>query len=333
MTTTFQDTARTDAAQALQTDWAGCKLAFIGWPGVNAACSRDKKKKMADSVGATKISASAPKIDTNHPAYKNLMAAKAELSNAWKNISLPWLEEGTRLIPHDRLTRLTETLDGLREKLDTARAAFINAYDELRNKAITANGELYNRAHYITDFTGMYTFSLDFPSLTPPDYLAGLNPTLYAEQSARVAARFDLAVEMAEQMFLIELSDMVTHLQEKLSGLADGTAKRFYQSEIDNLTEFFQRFRTLNLHSSEELDRVIDRAEAAVTGKGLAGLRRPLDADEVRNSTYVRNQLATQLSGVSAAIDGMKVTNKPRRAITRPTTTTDEPTTPGSLFD
>ena len=84
-------------------------------------------------------------------------------------------------------------------------------------------------------------------------YLAQLNPARYQEECQRVAARFDEAVELAEQAFLDELAHLVTHLTERLSGTIEGTPKIFRDSAIGNLHEFFERFRALNPTGSRSL--------------------------------------------------------------------------------
>jgi len=74
------------------------------------------------------------------------------------------------------------------------------------------------------------------------------------QESQRVQDRFGEAVRLAEQAFTTELAKLVSHLSERLSGQADGKVKIFRDSAVENLTEFFQRFRQLNVRSNEQLD-------------------------------------------------------------------------------
>jgi hypothetical protein len=76
----------------------------------------------------------------------------------------------------------------------------------------------------------------DFPSVEPPDYLRQLHPDLYAQECHRVRARFDEAVKLAEEAFLVELAQLVSHLCERLSGSDDGKPKVFRDSAVTNLT-------------------------------------------------------------------------------------------------
>ena len=78
-------------------------------------------------------------------------------------------------------------------------------------------------------------------------------------------------------------------------------------SVIENLVEFFGRFRVLNVRSSQELDELVSHAQQIVRGV------RP---QQLRDDTTFRQQLAMQLSAVESQIDGMLV-NLPRRRILR----------------
>ena len=308
-------TPRRNAAATLQSDWAAVRLSFDGWPATTTAVRRDKKEKMAEAVGAKKIGATVPKFDANHPAYKTLTAIKARIRDLWESHTLAWVEDGTRLLRQDQLSAFADKLLPLSAELDAARDEFRAAYPGLIDQAEEDNGELFDRSKYLPSFEGAYTFTVDYPSLAVPNYLQAMNPDLYAEASRRIAARFDAAVSMAEEAFTAELAEMLDTLQRKLSGLDDGTEKRLHDSTLGNLRDFFQRFRSLNLHSSAELDRVVDQAETALSGRNLIG-GQPVTREELRDSASIRRDVRTRLSAVSATLDGL-MTAAPLRAITR----------------
>jgi hypothetical protein len=112
---------------------------------------------------------------------------------------------------------------------------------------------------------------------------------------------------MAEEAFLQELSGVVSHLNERLSGQEDGKPKVFRDSAIENLHEFFERFRHLNVRSNEQLDELVGQAQRIVRG---------VEPQSLRDNTGLRQQIATQLSGVGAVLDGLLV-DRPRRNILR----------------
>ena len=120
-------------------------------------------------------------------------------------------------------------------------------------------------------------------------------------------ARFEEAARLAEQAFIGELAKLVQHLTERLTGTEDGQRKTFRDTAVTNLVEFFQRFRALNVHSSPELDELVETAQRAVQGVG---------PQQIRDSDALRQHVASQFAGVQASLDEMLV-DQPRRRILR----------------
>jgi hypothetical protein len=122
-----------------------------------------------------------------------------------------------------------------------------------------------------------------------------------------VAARFDQAVGLAEVALTAELAKFVSHLTERLSGQEDGKPKIFRDSAIENLNEFFARFKQLNVRSDVQLDELVAQVQQVVRG---------VEPQELRESVNLRQHVATQLAAVQAGLDGLMV-DRPRRNILR----------------
>jgi|GEM_PF-354099 hypothetical protein len=103
--------------------------------------------------------------------------------------------------------------------------------------------------------------SLRFPrrlkNVTIPSTPAGYD----RQGQARVRERFESAVELAEHAFAPELQRLTAHLAERLTGLHAGQPKVFRDSAVENLRDFFERFRRLNIRSSPELDSLVEQAQ------------------------------------------------------------------------
>ena len=122
-----------------------------------------------------------------------------------------------------------------------------------------------------------------------------------------MAARFEEAVKLAEQAFTSELAKLIEHLTERLTADPDGQKKVFRDSAVTNLTEFFERFKTLNVRSNVELDHLVETAQQAVQG---------LRPQDVRDNNQLRQQVATELAAVQSVLDGLLV-DAPRRKVLR----------------
>ena len=168
-------------------------------------------------------------------------------------------------------------------------------------------GSLYNAADYPESLRGLFSMDWEFPAVEPPDYLMQLNPELYEQECQRVAARFDDAVQLAEAAFMDELAKLVSHLTERLTGQLDGKPKVFRDSAIENLTEFFERFRQLSISSNEQLDELVEQAQQVVQG---------VQPQTLRDNHALRQTIASELSAVQNVLDDLLV-DRPRRNILR----------------
>jgi hypothetical protein len=295
-------------AQQLRTTMAAVRIS-LSWLGVRKTLSSEQKAQAADTFGAEGAFLSAGKklLDTRHPNFKAVTAVKNRVTQFWKSLSLPYPENGVRLIRQDKIDGFDAQMREFRGELDEAVAELDRHYDSLKSAASQRLGTLYDPTDYPPSLRGMFSVDWDFPSIEPPDYLRQLNPELYEQECHRVQDRFSEAVRLAEEAFIAELSKVVSHLTERLSGDADGKPKIFRDSAISNLTEFFERFRQLNVRSNDQLDQLVADAQRIVRG---------VEPQQLRDNQGLRQHVATELSAVQSVLDGLLV-DRPRRNILR----------------
>ncbi len=295
-------------SQQLRNESAAVRLSFT-WLGTSKSLSPEQKALAAGTFGAESkyLRAGKKLLDTNHPAFKQVTAIKGRAVALWKGMTLPFPEPGIRLIRRDRIELFNEQMSGLQDELSEAVGALDEHYEELKQYARQRLGSLYSPADYPPSLEGTFALSWDFPSVEPPDYLRQLSPELYRRECRRVQARFNQAVELAEQAFAEELHRLVSHLTERLSGQQDGKPKVFRDSAVANLTEFFERFRQLNLHSDRQLDELVDHCQCIVQG---------VEPQRLRENRPMREHVAEELQQVRGALDDLLV-DRPRRNILR----------------
>ena len=76
---------------------------------------------------------------------------------------------------------------------------------------------------------------------------------------------------------------------------------------MENLSEFFERFRSLNIGSNEQLDNLVDQVQDIVRG---------VKPQQLRDQQSLRQHLATELAAVTSVLDGLLI-DRPRRNILR----------------
>ena len=269
----------------------------------------EQRAEAAEPFGANAqfLSAGKKLIDTKHPAYKAVTAVRGKVQSYWKSLSLPYPEPGLRLIRQDKIDEFATKMREFQEELAEAVETLDRRYAELKATARNRLGSLYNSTDYPASLRGLFSIEFDFPSVEPPDYLQQLNPQLYEQECQRVQSRFDEAVKLAEEAFTAELAKLVSHLTERLSGQEDGKPKVFRDSMVENLTEFFQRFRALNVRSNEQLDQLVGQAQRVIRG---------VEPQDLRDNAGLRQHVATEMSQVQSVLDGLLV-DRPRRNILR----------------
>ena len=295
-------------AERLRLTAAAVRVSFT-WLGVRKTLTPQQKSQAAESFGAEGDFLSARKklLDTRHAAYKAVTAVRTQVSQFWKGSTLPYPDAGVRLIRQDRIEPFNRQMTEFKAALDEAVAKLEEHYADLKAAAQSRLGSLFNPADYPPSLRGLFDLAWEFPNVQPPDYLLQLSPELYEQEKARVTARFEEAVRLAEQAFVAEFARLVSHLTERLSSSPEGERKIFRDSAVANLTEFFGRFRQLNVGSSEQLDGLVRQAQEIIQG---------VQPQDLRDDAGLRQHIATSLAGVQASLDGMLV-DRPRRRIVR----------------
>lgn len=294
--------------ERLQTETTAVRMK-IHWPGVRKTLSQDQNRQAAGAFAADTKSLSTSKklFDTGHPAFRAATSVKAQASDYWKSVTLPYVEPGMRLIRRSDVASFDVHMTTVRAELADAVQQIENAYDELVEQARQRLGSLFDPADYSGNLSEMFAIEWDYPSCDPPEYLLRVSPKLYYSECSRVQRRFDEAVQLAEQAFADELSQLIGHLAERLAGENDGTPKVFRDSAVTNLLEFFERFQRLNIRSNGDLDRLVADA------RQIVGNAAP---QEFRERPTLRDRVAGQLTQVEASL-GDWMTDRPRRSILR----------------
>jgi len=296
------------ASRRLRDTMAAARLSFT-WLGVRKSLTVEQKNQAADSFGAEGkfLSAGKKLLDTSHPAFQAVTAIKGRCLSYWRAVSLPFPEPGIRLIRQQGINDFDNQMAAFREELREAVGELDRRYTELRSAARDRLGDLFDPSDYPISLIGLFGIAHEYPSVEPPNYLRQLNPELYEQECQRMQARFDEAVALAEQAFIEELSKLVEHLGERLSGDVDGKAKVFRDTAVTNLSEFFQRFQALNIRSNDQLDELVQRAQKVLRG---------VEPQQLRDNNTLRQRLGSQLSSIQSSLDGLMV-DRPRRNILR----------------
>ena len=295
-------------AQRLRRTAAAVRV-LLHWWGVHQALTASQKEEFGSvaSADARFLTAGKKLVDVRHAAFRKLTGIKTRIGNYWRGISLPYVENGVRLIRQSDIESFVHMMEGFREELTGAEFDLNLVYDDIKSDARRRLGRLYNPNDYPNELRDLFGVEWDFPSVEPPSYLMRIAPEVYEEERQRVAARFDEAVRLAEQAFATEFSRLLSHLTARLANGDDGSRQVFRDSVINNLTGFFERFKELNVRSNPELDMLVEQAQQMVRG---------VTPQNLRDSDSLRQQMVGEMARVRSQVEGL-ITDIPRRRLVR----------------
>jgi hypothetical protein len=299
---------RADPVTRLRTTMAAVRVS-LSWLGCRKTLTAEQKAEAADAFDANGrfLTAGKKLLDTKHPAFRAVTNVRGRILATWKAATVPFPEPSIRLIGRDKIDWFHAEMSERKDELAAAVTQLDERFEELKAAARDRLGRLFNAADYPSNLRNLFSVEWDFPSIEPPSYLEELNPALYEEECRRIAARFDEALALTEEAFSAELSQLVSHLTERLSGSTDGKPKVFRDTAVTNLVEFFSRFRQLNVRSNDELDALVNQAQQVVQG---------IEPQALRDNSILRKTVAAELGSVRETLDRFLV-DRPRRNILR----------------
>jgi len=299
----------TEAGAELRANCLASKL-HIKWLGVTRSLTADQMASLVDGseVDSKMIRASKRLLDSAHPTMKLLSNIRNRMLGTWRGLTLPFVEAGVRLIPRQLVGEFEARMSMLKDELASAVDELQQEWPRLKEAAAARLGAFYNPDDYPDNLEELFIVSWTYPETSVPSYLMAIDASVYRREAARVAQKFEQAVELAEQGFVEEFNKLVSHLTERLTD-SDGVPKSFRDSSLESLREFFGRFGQMRLggKAEEQLEQLVAQAQRIVSG---------VAPQDLRDSGSLRQNVAQNLSRVGAELEGLLV-SRPRRRIIR----------------
>jgi hypothetical protein len=300
-------------AEALRAKFSAVRLRTKWW-GVTRKVDDVTRNTMAEAVGARSEEVHAKKylVNTKHPKYKGCTKVRSNVKSFFKNTTNPWPEDGVRLCLREDIQKITDQVARAQSALDQAVAGLNEVYAEIREERRQSLGTMFREDDYPETLEGLFEVWLEFVNIEPPEYLQGENPRAFEMAERQALARLEEAVGLIETSMAEEFKVFLDSMVDRL-GLDDqGKPKRFQVQKdgrcpvIDNLKDFFAKFKSMSLGSNEALDELVKQAEQVIQGVNPEGLRESMGA---------REAVREGMKAIGAQLDKM-VELKPSRVVT-----------------
>ena len=210
------------------------------------------------------------------PAFAVLTATMSEARNTHYKHTLPWDDQGSRLLTVANYDRYTEALDALSERVVHERARFIEEYDDNVSQARLDLGRLFRIEDYPSKEDFSDKFAVTYRILPIPDadhFIARLT----ADDTDRVKRDIERQVQHqlhdAVQDLYRRLGEAVERVSDRLREDENGKPLVFRDSMIANIRELVDVVPRLNIFGDHELARLCEQVKDRIASVDPETLR------------------------------------------------------------
>lgn len=247
---------------------------------------RVTKKVNADHAAAADAGRWNKHLLAGADLHRAVVNAAANARNVFYKHTLPWTDEGRRLLPTSNFFNFTEKMRIERGKFDEALQLFIPAYPQLKLEARLRQGTMHDPEDFPSDREVEKKFSWDIgfePLPMNGDFRVNLPPEELEGIEAASAKRVEVAVKGAMQDVWHRLHQTVVKV--KNAAAIDGLVRDDLSTRVlDQLS----LLADLNATNDSELDEMILKVGNELTP----------NPDDLRNNEAVRSAVEKKADAI-----------------------------------
>lgn len=257
-----------------------------------------------DDVDPTFVGAHKRLVDGD--ALKAIEQIRSEARTWLYARSLPFPIEGVCFVPTANITKIDEKLSDFERRFNDAADAFAGDFAAIREAARQKLGQLYDESDYPRDIRRKFDFGWRFITFAPAGESQLISPEIVEREQRKFQELMARAQADAVNALRERFAALVDHAVERLSGEREGgKPKIFRDTLVGNIREFLESFETLNIADDKALHALVERVRALTDGVDTKGLR---------DDASLRAHVATKMTEVQNALDGMMI-ERPTRKI------------------
>ena len=245
-------------------------------------------------------------------AFAALTATMSEARSTHYAQTLPWDDQGARLLTVANYEHYTELLDGLRERMVRERARFIEDYDDYVEQARLDLGRLFRIEDYPSKTALRGKFGIRY-RITPVQDADQFMAKLASDDVARV--KRDIKHHVQERLhdavadLYRRLGDAVGRVSERLGEDDNGKPLVFRNSLIENIRDLVDVVPRLNIFGDHQLARLCEEVKERIASVEPDTLRPTGNFDPIARAQVKRDAdaLMEKFAGYFGhAIDGVR---------------------------
>lgn len=237
---------------------------------------------------------------------RDALAAITQAATAARTLhyakTLPWLDDGARLLPAKAHLDYTREMQGLRMQFEQAVSDFLTAYPALIADAQQRLGAMFNRDEYPEpcDINSKFSFTVRcLPVPDARDFRVELGDAAAAEIRAEIERATVEALNIAQRDVFERIADVVGRMSERLRAYQPASRKGqkvegiFRDSLVENVRDLVSLLPTLNLTGDQRLAQIAQQMHDTLC---------PHDAEALRTDEHLRNETAAAAEAILADV-------------------------------
>ncbi len=205
--------------------------------------------------------------------------------------SLPWDDQGSRLLPVANYEQYTELMDGLRERMIRERARFIEDYEDNIDRARLELGKLFRIAEYPSKDSLRDRFGLRYRIVPVPDadhFMAKLASDDTDRVKRDIESQIEERLHDAVGDLYRRLGEAVERVSDRLREDDEGKPLVFRDSMIGNIRELVDIVPRLNIFGDETLAQLCGQVKDRIASVEPDALRPSKSFDPAARASVKR---------------------------------------------
>lgn len=252
--------------------------------------ARKLDKAVTDEVNVRKqASRHAARVNKNlladTPQLDNIRKLTAEIRTWIHANTLPWSDQGPRLVPTAAYFEFKRELDAYEVEFNRQVSAFITAYPTLIAAQAFKLGTMFDRSEFpsASSIQDRFKFRVTFsPVPDAGDFRVDVGREAEEALKEEYESAYESRLNAAMDDIRTRLRSSLEHVSNRLGYDGDGKKRVFRDSLIDNLQEVLRSANLMNLVDDNELSTARDEAERLINSVTPQELREEGVRDDVK---------------------------------------------------
>jgi hypothetical protein len=224
---------------------------------------------------------------------EDLRTLAGQIRQHFYKITLPWSDEGFRLLPSHFLFDLTARMREFEAGFSLGVDQFLGVYPDYIREARAELGSLFREEDYPSVGKLREKFSVRLEILPVPTG-DDFRVTMSAEEQARIAREIDANVRQSltrgtEDLWK-RLRDVVSHMVDRLNE----PESRFHATLVTNISDLVSLLPQLNVNQDPDLERFAEQIRDSLCN---------YTAQDLKKHDTLRATTATEAAGIVAKMD------------------------------